>query len=261
MIDRGFLPLNRRVFEHYLWCEDRDFSKFEAWLDLLQSARFEDSETKQMIGGRLMTWKRGQLPASIGYLRKRWGWTSDKRVRTFLDLLESDEMIRREQLKGNPVSTVTICNYDTYNPTNGERGRAKAGQGQARGRARAGKGQQTNKENKGNKENNKDSELKLEFENFRQKYRGRKRGLDVEFNNLKSKHKNWREIIPLLLPSLNKQLAWFDKAKELNAWSPQYPMLQTWVNQSRWTEEFNDSELKQKDKNKPININSYSDYD
>lgn len=149
MNNKGFLPLNRRVFEHQFWCEDREYSRFEAWIDLIQMARFEDTEGKKMIRGRLMKWKRGQLPASIGFLSSRWKWT-DKRVRTYLALLESEKMITKDIAKGNPTTTITICNYDHYNSLIEPKGQSK---GQSEGKARAGQGQQTNKENKENKDN------------------------------------------------------------------------------------------------------------
>ena len=47
-----YIPISRRLFEHQLWCEERIYSRFEAWLDLIQSARFED--TKQLIGNRFI---------------------------------------------------------------------------------------------------------------------------------------------------------------------------------------------------------------
>lgn len=58
-----YIPISRRLFEHQLWCEERIYSRFEAWLDLIQSARFED--TKQLIGNRFIEVKRGQILAFI----------------------------------------------------------------------------------------------------------------------------------------------------------------------------------------------------
>ena len=95
-----YIPISRRLFEHQLWCEERVFSRFEAWLDILQSARFED--TKQLIGNRLIEVKRGQ-------------W-STKKVNNFLDLLIQDKMITKETPKETGQTVLTICNYDKYNP-------------------------------------------------------------------------------------------------------------------------------------------------
>ena len=107
-----YIPISRRLFEHHLWCEKRIFSRFEAWLDILQSARFED--TKQLIGNRLIEVKRGQMLVSLRYLAARWQW-STKKVGTFLELLIQDGMIVKETPKETGQTVITICNYDKYN--------------------------------------------------------------------------------------------------------------------------------------------------
>lgn len=107
-----YIPISRRLFEHHLWCEERIFSRFEAWLDILQSARFED--TKQLIGNRLIEVKRGQMLVSLRYLASRWQW-STKKVGTFLELLIQDGMITKETPKETGQTVITICNYDKYN--------------------------------------------------------------------------------------------------------------------------------------------------
>lgn len=107
-----YIPISRRLFEHHLWCEERIFSRFEAWLDILQSARFED--TKQLIGNRLIEVKRGQMLVSLRYLAARWQW-STKKVGTFLELLIQDGMIAKETPKETGQTVITICNYDKYN--------------------------------------------------------------------------------------------------------------------------------------------------
>lgn len=107
-----YIPISRRLFEHHLWCEERIFSRFEAWLDILQSARFED--TKQLIGNRLIEVKRGQMLVSLRYLASRWQW-STKKVGAFLELLIQDGMIKKETPKETGQTVITICNYDKYN--------------------------------------------------------------------------------------------------------------------------------------------------
>lgn len=107
-----YIPISRRLFEHPFWCEERVFSRFEAWLDLVQSARFED--TKQLIGNRFIEVKRGQMLVSLRFLASRWLW-STKKVNSFLDLLIQDKMIIKETPKETGQTVVTICNYDKYN--------------------------------------------------------------------------------------------------------------------------------------------------
>ena len=61
------------------------------------------------------------------------------------------------------------------------------------------------------------------FETFRINYKGKKRGLETEFNNFK-KHKDWRTV----LPKLHKMnIKWGCEEKFI-------PHLQTFINQRRW---------------------------
>lgn len=125
MIEDGFLKLSRRFFSNEMWKEARKFSECEAWLDLLQSARFEatDKAYSELIGGREISYSRGQYPASISFLMKRWQW-SEKKVRLFLDKLKRKEMITTDRNQG--MNVITICKYDEYNPVKGkERGEDK----------------------------------------------------------------------------------------------------------------------------------------
>lgn len=110
----NYLPINRKLFQHQLWKEERTYSRFEAWLDLIQAARFEDTEAKMLIGNKMVKWNRGQLPASLRFLATRWQW-STKKVTSFMDLLESEKMAVRETVKETGQTIITICNYESYN--------------------------------------------------------------------------------------------------------------------------------------------------
>lgn len=78
--------------------------------------------------------------------------------------------------------------------------------------------------------------LRAAFEEFRKAYPGRKRGLDTELANLR-RRADWREAVPQLMPALERMLDWRRRALEMGAWVPDWPMLQTWINQARWSEE------------------------
>lgn len=119
MTEEGFLKLSRKFFSNEMWKEARKFSECEAWLDLLQSARFEatDKVYSELIGGREISYSRGQYPASISFLMKRWQW-SEKKVRLFLDKLKRKEMITTDRQQG--MNVITICKYDEYNPVKGK---------------------------------------------------------------------------------------------------------------------------------------------
>lgn len=131
-MEEGFLRLSRRFFSNELWNAAREFSECEAWLDILQSACYGASgqvaRKGRLIGVREVSFTRGQYPASVSFLKKRWGWSTEKRVRCFLDKLRKKGMITVDSTQG--INVITVCKYDDYNPANPPQGQ---GQGQAKG--------------------------------------------------------------------------------------------------------------------------------
>lgn len=115
----GYVKLSRKFFSNDLWKEARTFNRCEAWLDLIQLARYEDEPQKDCVGKRTVVYGRGQYPASISFLSKRWKW-SYKKVRCFLEYLTRQEMISIERLQG--VNIITLRKYDEYNPRGTIRG-------------------------------------------------------------------------------------------------------------------------------------------
>lgn len=123
MKDKGFIMLSRKLFSHRIWRAARTFSECEAWIDLIQSARFEATVTIERIGGRDITYGRGQFPASISFLSDRWGWPSAKKVRNFLDMLKKEGMITTDCTQG--MNIITLCKYDEYNSVENVSGKPK----------------------------------------------------------------------------------------------------------------------------------------
>lgn len=111
-MDKGFIKLSRSFFDNRIWQAARAFSECEAWLDLIQSARFEATPTTSRIGCYEVTWGRGQYPASIRFLAKKWG-RPEKWVREFLGRLKKENMITMENTQG--VSVITLTNFEKYN--------------------------------------------------------------------------------------------------------------------------------------------------
>lgn len=110
----GYIKLSRKFFSNDMWNEARTFSSCEAWLDLIQSARFEAKPRMESIGGREVSYTRGQYPASIRFLSKRWKWT-ERKVRTFLAYLKRENMITLSQEQG--LNVITLVKYNEYNGT------------------------------------------------------------------------------------------------------------------------------------------------
>ena len=109
---QGFIKLNRGFFDNFLWNEARTYSKAEAWLDLIQMARFEASTER--IGGKVIELQRGEIPASRRFLELRWTWGSTK-VSNFLKMLTDFKMIKQSVKSGQ--TTILLLNFGTYNDT------------------------------------------------------------------------------------------------------------------------------------------------
>jgi len=89
--------------------------------------------------------------------------------------------------------------------------------------------------NTNNKDNNTNNNLVI-FDSFRKKYIGRKNGLETEFKNFK-KHKDYKQILPLLEQALENQIKWASILDSIDAFVPEFPNLSTWINQRRWEQE------------------------
>jgi hypothetical protein len=107
----GFITINRKLFSHFLWTERRVWSRFEAWIDLIQLASYTDDNEK-MINGVLVRWGRGEYPVSYSFLSQRWNW-SQQRTRGFIKCLEDVYQINRRIT--SVATIITLCNYEQYN--------------------------------------------------------------------------------------------------------------------------------------------------
>ena len=56
-MDKGYIMLSRKFFTNDIWQAARAYNESEAWLDLIQSARFEASETtsRDYLGTRTIS--------------------------------------------------------------------------------------------------------------------------------------------------------------------------------------------------------------
>ena len=81
--------------------------------------------------------------------------------------------------------------------------------------------------------------MKDQFEIFRKRYPGTKRGLDTEFNEFVKKYNGHvTEIVPLLLPALENLMRWREQAAKRGEFVPSFANLKTWINQRRWETEY-----------------------
>ncbi len=119
MTDYGYIKISRKAYTHDpFWNERREFSRWEAWEDLIQSASWK--KQRREIDGTVVILERGQLIASERYLAARWNWSRGK-VGRFLKKLKSN--LNRIHLKTDHQTDhigtiITICNYERYQSSN-----------------------------------------------------------------------------------------------------------------------------------------------
>ena len=105
----GYISLHRDIQKHWLYEEERVFSRYEAWLDILM--RVNHAEGKVMHNGTVETVERGSTIWSMGDMEKHWGW-SNRKVKRFLLCLEGDQMA---VVKSTTKKTyITVINYGKY---------------------------------------------------------------------------------------------------------------------------------------------------
>ena len=95
--------------KNWIWF-DEPFTRGMAWIDLLLNTQYKDGFFQSKKGR--IDYKRGDCTFSISDLSDRWKWSRWK-VRTFLDLLEEQKMIKRKLVK-KTYSIITVLNYDKY---------------------------------------------------------------------------------------------------------------------------------------------------
>ena len=105
---QGWIKLHRTIRECFLW-DDKPYDRARAWIDMLLSAMHSDKKT--ILDGKIAVISKGSFVTSIEALPERWGWSRNK-VRSFLEMLESEQMIRTRRTGRG--TTVTIVNYEKY---------------------------------------------------------------------------------------------------------------------------------------------------
>lgn len=108
-METGWIWLHRKIREHWIW---NDPVKLKWWLDILMQVNHDKKTVKVNVGLNIIECKRGQTVMSLQHWAERWN-VSKGCARHFLDLLQKDNMILRENVKKS--TRITVCNYDTYN--------------------------------------------------------------------------------------------------------------------------------------------------
>jgi len=222
----GWIKLHRKLSSDPLWTTEK-FTRGQAWVDLLMLANHKYNFF--YLRDHKIEVERGQVGYSQNKLAERWKWSRNK-VRKFLKDLEKEQQVKQQPSRS--CSIITILNYTNYQG-NGQQLEQQAIQQVEQ--------QEVHKQEYKKKEYKKKEErkeiYKEKFEIFRKKYPGTKRGLETEYDNFKKKHKNYKEIIDLLLPAIENQIEIHIQKIKMEVFCPEYKHLQTWINQKCWEEE------------------------
>ena len=109
----GWIKLYRTLLTHKHWEKERKsdtgLTKGMAWIELLLLATHK-LHTKE-IHGIEVTYKPGDVVATVAGLSHRWGWSRSK-VQRFLDTLENEHQI--EQQKTSVSTLISITNWQLY---------------------------------------------------------------------------------------------------------------------------------------------------
>jgi hypothetical protein len=76
------------------------------------------------------------------------------------------------------------------------------------------------------------------FESARLLYPGNRNGLESEWDNFEKKNPEYDEILPLLIPAIEREIAHKAALKASNQFCAEWKNFQTWINKKCWTQEF-----------------------
>jgi uncharacterized phage protein (TIGR02220 family) len=105
----GFINIDRKIQNHWLWTNKEPFDKRSAWFDLLLLASYKDHSFQ--FGYELVNQKEGEIITSEHILADKWKWSRHK-VRNFLELLIADSMLVKNSTTKR--TSLTIVNYKLY---------------------------------------------------------------------------------------------------------------------------------------------------
>jgi hypothetical protein len=110
-VHRGYVKLFRKIQDNFLWKERREFSKAEAWIDILMEAQYKKDPQIVVFGMKTLEQNYGECLKSNVTWSRRWHW-SEPKVRRFIKMLQEMNQIRS---KSEGFTTrLSIVNYRIY---------------------------------------------------------------------------------------------------------------------------------------------------
>lgn len=151
----GYLGVFRKFFDHEFWKEKRQYSKAEAWIDLMQCARYGEKPENLLDKRGAYILEYGDVYISSRYLGERWIWSRTK-VTKFLEYLEKRESITYKK-KDSHRTIINITNLKSYTDwiqgIREEKASDHTSEEPVKGQSSDSEKPKKKKEKKGNKEN------------------------------------------------------------------------------------------------------------
>jgi len=110
---RGYLALYRKIQDHPFYKENRIFSKYEAWIDILMEVQHSLEPKEVIIGMSCHVCNYGDSLKSVKTWSKRWGWTESKTRRYFILLQKMNQIRTKSEGK---TTRLSVINYSSYDP-------------------------------------------------------------------------------------------------------------------------------------------------
>lgn len=123
----GWISIYRQIQDNWIWKSKEPFDKRSAWISLLLKANHKD--TKIMMDSKLIEVKKGSFITSEMKLADEWKW-GRKKVRTFLQGLEADQMLTKNCT--TKYTSITIENWDLYQNVEQEKEQRRNNRGTTR---------------------------------------------------------------------------------------------------------------------------------
>lgn len=104
-MEEGWIKLSRKLLQNELWKEPREFSKAEAWIDLLLSAEWQGEHM-------------GIVRQSLAQLSQKWGWSRTNTHRFLKSLVVKNQLVPATYRVGtkveHQVEHYSIANFEYY---------------------------------------------------------------------------------------------------------------------------------------------------
>lgn len=107
-LSKGFIKIPRAFFESGLWREKRKFSHAEAFLDIIEAARFGEEPSREFIKQKPLICRQGECLKCYETWAKRWNVDKTKARRMVKNL----EKLGLILITNEGVTTrISVCNY------------------------------------------------------------------------------------------------------------------------------------------------------